>query len=69
MKKVEAIIKPFKADAVKEALIEAGVTGLTLSEVSTFWRGTVNGVVLVAAVALGVLHARGWLRLPGRRRG
>jgi len=33
MKKVEAIIKPFKLDDVKEALIEAGITGITVSEV------------------------------------
>ena len=33
MKKIEAIIKPHKLDAVKEALTEAGVSGLTLSEV------------------------------------
>jgi nitrogen regulatory protein P-II 1 len=33
VKKVEAVIKPFKVDAVKEALIDAGVTGLTFSEV------------------------------------
>ena len=33
MKKVEAIIKPHKLDAVKEALTEAGVSGLTLTEV------------------------------------
>ena len=33
MKKIEAIIKPFKLDEVKEALIEAGITGITVSEV------------------------------------
>jgi nitrogen regulatory protein P-II 1 len=33
VKKVEAVIKPFRIDAVKEALIDAGVTGLTFSEV------------------------------------
>jgi ribose/xylose/arabinose/galactoside ABC-type transport system permease subunit len=37
--------------------------GLTLSNVSTFWRGTVNGVVLIVAVTLGVARDRGWLRL------
>jgi ribose transport system permease protein len=31
--------------------------GLTLSDVSSFWQGTVSGVVLIAAVALGVLRA------------
>jgi nitrogen regulatory protein P-II 1 len=38
MKKVEAIIKPFKLDEVREALSEMGVTGLTVSEVKGFGR-------------------------------
>ena len=38
MKKVEAIIKPFKLDEVKEALSEAGITGMTISEVKGFGR-------------------------------
>jgi nitrogen regulatory protein P-II 1 len=38
MKKIEAIIKPFKLDAVKEALLEAGVAGLTLTEVKGMGR-------------------------------
>ena len=38
MKKVEAIIKPFKLDEVKEALGEAGVQGITVSEVKGFGR-------------------------------
>jgi len=38
VKKVEAVIKPFKIDAVKEALIDAGVTGLTFSEVKGMGR-------------------------------
>ena len=38
MKKIEAIIKPFKLDEVKEALNEVGVTGMTLSEVKGFGR-------------------------------
>lgn len=38
MKKVEAIIKPFKLDAVKEALSEIGVAGLTAQEVKGFGR-------------------------------
>ena len=34
--------------------------GLTLSDVSSFWQGTVSGVILIAAVGLGVLRERGW---------
>ena len=33
MKKIEAIIRPFKLDEVKEALVEEGIRGLTISEV------------------------------------
>ncbi|MCE9623927.1 MAG: P-II family nitrogen regulator [Deltaproteobacteria bacterium] len=38
MKKIEAVIKPFKIDAVKEALQAAGVMGLTVTEVKGFGR-------------------------------
>ena len=38
MKKIEAIIKPFKLDEVKEALHEVGIKGLTVSEVKGFGR-------------------------------
>ena len=38
MKKIEAIIKPFKLDEVREALSELGVSGLTVSEVKGFGR-------------------------------
>ncbi len=38
MKKVEAIIKPFKLDEVKEALSKAGIQGLTVTEVKGFGR-------------------------------
>ncbi len=38
MKKVEAIIKPFKLDEVKQALSEIGVAGLTATEVKGFGR-------------------------------
>ena len=38
MKKIEAIIKPFKLDDVREALSEAGITGLTVTEVKGFGR-------------------------------
>lgn len=38
MKKIEAIIKPFKLDDVKEALSEVGIQGITVSEVRGFGR-------------------------------
>ena len=36
MKKIEAIIKPFKLDAVRDALSDIGITGMTVSEVKGF---------------------------------
>src|SRR5437016_6923062 len=42
MKKVEAIIKPFKLDEVREALSEIGVSGLTVPEVKGFGRQKVH---------------------------
>jgi nitrogen regulatory protein P-II 1 len=38
MKKITAIIKPFKIDDVREALLEAGATGITMTEVKGFGR-------------------------------
>jgi nitrogen regulatory protein PII len=38
MKKIEAIIRPFKLDEVKEALMEEGIRGLTISEVRGYGR-------------------------------
>lgn len=38
MKKIEAIIKPFKLDEVKDALSEVGIHGITVSEVKGFGR-------------------------------
>jgi nitrogen regulatory protein P-II 1 len=38
MKKIEAIIRPFKLDEVREALVEEGVHGLTISEVRGYGR-------------------------------
>ncbi|MFZ0131178.1 MAG: P-II family nitrogen regulator [Desulfobacterales bacterium] len=38
MKKIEAIIKPFKLDDVKDALNKIGVTGMTITEVKGFGR-------------------------------
>ena len=38
MRKVEAVIKPFKLEEVKEALVEAGIEGMTVSEVKGYGR-------------------------------
>lgn len=38
MKKIEAIIKPFKLEDVKEAILELGISGMTVSEVKGFGR-------------------------------
>ena len=38
MKKIEAIIKPFKLEAVKDTLTELGITGMTVSEVKGYGR-------------------------------
>ena len=38
MKKIEAVVKPFKLDEVKEALTDAGVSGITVTEVKGFGR-------------------------------
>jgi nitrogen regulatory protein P-II 1 len=38
MKKIEAVVKPFKLEEVKDALTEAGATGMTVSEVKGFGR-------------------------------
>ena len=38
MKKIEAVIKPFKLEDVKDALTEAGITGMTVSDVKGYGR-------------------------------
>ena len=38
MKKIEAIIKPFKLQEVREALVASGIEGLTISEVKGYGR-------------------------------
>jgi len=38
MKKIEAVIKPFKLEDVKDALAEIGITGMTVSEVKGYGR-------------------------------
>ncbi|HYE99436.1 MAG TPA: P-II family nitrogen regulator [Planctomycetota bacterium] len=66
MKKVEAILKPFKLDEVKSALSQVGVQGLTVSEVRGFgrqkghkeqYRGTEYTVDLVPKVKIEVVAA------------
>jgi nitrogen regulatory protein PII len=68
MKLVEAIIKPFKLDNVREALQEAGVHGLTVTEVKGFgrqkghtelYRGTEYVVDLVPKLCVEVLVSDG----------
>jgi len=64
MKKIEAIIKPFKLDEVKEALTKIGVKGITVSEVRGFgrqrghketYRGAEYQVVFVPKVKIEVV--------------
>ena len=64
MKKIEAIIKPFKLDEVKEALNKIGVTGMTISEVKGFgrqrghrevYRGAEYQVDFVPKIQLGIV--------------
>ena len=64
MRKVEAIIKPFKLDDVREALSEIGITGMTVTEVKGFgrqkghtemYRGTEYAVDFVPKVKLEVV--------------
>lgn len=64
MKKIEAIIKPFKLDEVKNALTQHGVTGLTITDVRGFgrqkghteqWRGTEYKVEFVPKVMISVV--------------
>ena len=38
MKKIEAIVKPFKLDDIREALADQGITGMTVTEVKGFGR-------------------------------
>ena len=48
MKKIEAIIKPFKLDEVKEALQEVGIQGITVTEAKGFGNGdTLNTLSLI----------------------
>ena len=64
MKKIEAIIKPFKLDQVKEALAKQGVEGMTITEVKGFgrqkghtelYRGAENVVEFLPKVKIEIL--------------
>ncbi|MEN8688976.1 MAG: P-II family nitrogen regulator [Desulfobacterales bacterium] len=64
MKKIEAIIKPFKLDDVKDALNKIGVTGMTITEVKGFgrqrghkeiYRGAEYQVDFVPKVQIGIV--------------
>ena len=66
MKKIDAIVKPFKLDEVREALAEVGVTGLTVTEVKGFgrqkghtelYRGAEYVVDFLPKVKIGVVVA------------
>lgn len=68
MKKVEAIIKPFKLDEVKDALAEVGIRGMTVTEVKGFgrtggkrevYRGSAYVVDFVPKVKLEIVVADG----------
>lgn len=64
MKKIEAIIKPFQLEKVKNALVDAGIQGMTLSEVQGFgnqkghhetYRGTEYQVDFVSKVMISMI--------------
>ncbi len=68
MKKIEAIIKPFKLDPVKDALAEVGVQGMTVTEVRGFgrtggkkevYRGSAYVVDFVPKIKLEIIVADG----------
>jgi nitrogen regulatory protein P-II 1 len=71
MKKVEAIIKPFKLDEVKDALAEVGVQGMTVTEVKGFgrtggkkevYRGSAYVVDFVPKVKIDIVVPDGLVR-------
>ena len=64
MKKIEAIIKPFKLDEVKEALSSIGINGMTITEVKGFgrqkghvevYRGTEYEVNFIPKIQIGIV--------------
>ena len=76
MKKVEAIIKPFKLDEVKDALSEVGIQGMTVTEVKGFgrtggkkevYRGSAYVVDFVPKVKIEIVVADNRLATGHRR--
>jgi nitrogen regulatory protein P-II 1 len=70
MKKVEAIIKPFKLDEVKDALNEIGIQGMTVTEVKGFgrqkghvelYRGAEYDITFIPKVKLEVVVSNGMI--------
>jgi len=66
MKKIEAIIKPFKLEEVKEALAETGIEGMTVTEVKGFgrqkghteiYRGSEYTVDFLPKIKIGIVLA------------
>lgn len=69
MKKIEAIIKPFKLDDVKEALNEMGIQGMTISEVKGYgrqkghkeiYRGAEYVVDFIPKIKMEIVVESGW---------
>ena len=76
MKKIEAIIKPFKLEEVKEALAEVGVQGMTVTEVKGFgrqkghteiYRGSEYTVDFLPKVKIEIVVDDAQVRQRGRR--
>jgi nitrogen regulatory protein PII len=70
MRKIEAVIKPFKLDDVKEALNEMGIQGMTISEVKGYgrqkghkeiYRGAEYVVDFIPKVKIEVVVEAGWV--------
>ena len=66
MKKIEAVIKPFKLDDVKDALHEVGVSGITVTEVKGFGRQKGHTELYRGAEYVDRLPAEGENRGRGR---
>ena len=76
MKKIEAIIKPFKLDEVKEALHEVGIKGITVTEAKGFgrqkghtelYRGAEYVVDFLPKVKIEVVWRTRWSSVRSRR--